>query len=1168
MKPVNLLLAILILAVTAQADESLPLRPDGSLQAWLTNGPFEIRTVGFGDLSDDAPLDEERAAPRSREEERNPGLAEEKSPWLYLSARDDGFTDLNAWYGWKTLITPEKVWYAKIVYACAELVADRNREAILSFGGNTITRIVLNGETVYHSLRECNAVRDNFSVPVTLKKGNNRLLIRTANSHRNHAVDFIDPLRFEWGFYCRLLDSRGKSPLAGVSQLVWTGKPVTNFALTPTFFYKKKRGGLVQKYLLEIHSGRLAKTRAVISIPYAQARFTLNDIAFGANQRELYLPAVEAPVKVPAALEMAGESLNQRVELKSLPRYELYFMPLTHMDIGYTNPQPVVIERQLQTLDQAVEKCAADSSFRWTIETMWLLENYRRARSEAAFARLIALIRAGRIAVSPIYSNPYTGWVSEAEMAASFRIAGEYKRCYGLDYFAAVYNDVPGQSWALPQYLRKAGVRFLADGINELFADYKFQKSLPKVFHWAGSSSDTLLLYLTEAYIEGARYGLEREPEATACRIWHRVHNLLRRDYPFTKILISGAYSDNSGIALTQYENALRWNNLYAWPRFVIATLDDFGRALCAENPALLETRRGDWTSDWDILYQGETRRMTGYRAVQNQLPGVELLAALSAAMHPETRTGAGEIDAVYEDLLGFSGHGSGLEYGFGSREENLYTDAVRDDHVRNAAQRARALRERLLYRLTAPKESFDSHGIMVYNTLSWERSAPVEIDFPATDTNDYAVIDLASGAEIPGHRSGERLSFVARELPGIGSRQFELVTRPAPAAPAAGPLTEKNRAAAGKERAHSQPEKGRSAPVQARGHAALPAASGPAIENEYYRISSTGKGIEILDAATGRPLMDPAAALPSFLPLRKRFQLNESFAPVAGWAGEPGIARNPVYEELSRGYTGALYRTITFRLWRGLNRIDIAVEIDLEALQKSEHTEEYGLAFAFNARGGEIRCETLGGLTTLEERFSGVGHTFFSIRRALGAETAEGTLLLASPDCRVFALDTLNNAGTVIANLVNNFPESWNRNEVNSGRLTFRFHLAAADAQQADIAAFGWEAAAEPLARRSWYTRAEPVQQYLTSSNPRVKILSLRPAGEENGRYELLLQNSDPEAGQVVTLQSALWLAGAAVTELDLLGCALGTVPVQTNAITLTLPAKGLMRIGIEKKP
>lgn len=85
--------------------------------------------------------------------------------------------------------------------------------------------------------------------------------------------------------------------------------------------------------------------------------------------------------------------------------------------------------------------------------------------------------------------------------------------------------------------------------------------------------------------------------------------------------------------------------------------------------------------------------------------PGSRSSSALSSALR-ETRTGAGEIDAVYEDLLSFSGHGSGLEYGLGSKEENLYTDAVRDDHVRNAAQRSRAMRERLLYRLTAPKES------------------------------------------------------------------------------------------------------------------------------------------------------------------------------------------------------------------------------------------------------------------------------------------------------------------------------------------------------------------------------------------------------------------------------------------------------------------------------
>ncbi|OPZ80329.1 MAG: hypothetical protein BWY77_01127 [bacterium ADurb.Bin431] len=102
---------------------------------------------------------------------------------------------------------------------------------------------------------------------------------------------------------------------------------------------------------------------------------------------------------------------------------------------------------------------------------------------------------------------------------------------------------------------------------------------------------------------------------------------------------------------------------------------------------------------------------------------------------------------------------------------------------------------------------------------------------------------------------------------------------------------------------------------------------------------------------------------------------------------------------------------------------------------------------------------------------------------------------------------------------------------------------------------------------RRSWFTRAEPIQQYLASSDPWIKIISLRPAGEENGRYELLLQNSDREASREMTLTSALWLGGATVTEQDLLGRSLRIIPVQQNAITLCLPANGLMRVSIEKQ-
>lgn len=1123
----TILLAILALSATALRGQELPLAADGTIPFWLTNGPFETRTIGFGDLSADGAIDEAAAQPRLGDRTINASSPQGETPWRGLSAGPEGYTDLLAFYGWQTLATTEKIWYARIIYAYAEIRSPQEQQATLHFGGNTITGITLNGAPLYESLHEVNSVRDNFSRPVLLRQGVNRLLLRIATTHRSHATAFWDPLRFEWGFYCRLT-SPANQPPAGLSLHLARQPLKADFVLTSTFFYREREGRMRQKYLLEITAPLPGLPEARFALPGLGEELALGSIAAGTTMHELWLPEPARPQQTRAVLAWQGRRLEKRVELRALPKYELYFMPLTHMDIGYTNPQPVVIERQLQTLDQVMEKCRADSAFRWTIETMWLLENYRQSRRAAAFDELLGLIKAGRIAVSPLSTNPYTGWVSEAEMAAAFRLAREYRQRYGLTFHTAVYNDVPGQSWALPQYLRQAGVQVLVDGINELFADYKFQKSLPKAFYWAGASPDTVLLYLTEAYVEGARYGLERDTTAISRRIWHRLNNLQRRGYPWTKILISGAFSDNSGIALNQYDNARRWNEHYAWPRFVIATLDDFGRALTAEiaatpaaGRAALPVIRGDWTSDWDILYQGETKRMIRYREVQNLLPGTEILTAIAAALQPLATTGAVEIDAIYASLLNFSGHGSGLEYGLGSREENLYTDAVREEYVDEAALRRRALAERALYRIAAPKESFDSQGVLVFNTLAWDRDLVVEIDFPVTDQTAYEVMDLAAGRKIPAHRQGERLTFIAAGVPGIGSKQFELVT------PAAAP-------------AGMDVQAGAASPAPA-GTARLAPAKEPGdsatIENRFYQVRISGGELQILDRRSGLPLLDPEAALPSFTPLRKRFQLGEDFLPVARPAAPPQVAVNPVWQEMSIRYDHPLFRTIRFRLWHEIDRIDIALEADLGGLDKTAHTEEYGLPFAFNPRGGEIRPETLGGLTGLADRFPGVGHNYFAIRRAIAVTAGPRTLLLASPDCRIFALDTLKGATTVIANLVNNFPDAWNRNEDTSGQVTFRFFLAVDGTTAADAAAFGWEAATAPLLRKSWFTRAEPLRRYLTNSNPRIKVLSLRPSAEESGRWELLLQNSEPASRQEVTLTSALFFSAARVQRLNLLG-------------------------------
>lgn len=1118
-------LVICTMWLSAHAGEKIPLHADGSIPVWLSNGPFEIRTIGFGDISDEKPLDGTALHPLPGTVEINQSVASKRTQWLYISPKDNGYTDFNEYYGWKTFNTSEKIWYAKIVYAFADVYAEREHNVQLLFGGNTITGLFLNDKLIYESKQEINATKDQFVKNVTLQQGHNRLLVKVVNSHRNHTVSFFDPIRYEWGFYLRVTGAQGEA-VADAAVLIDTKAVTPDFQLTPTLFYKKQDRGLQQKYFVEMQSSRLDKTDAALTIVHDKNSysFQLTGIRFGINQKEIYLPEAATAGKGKATLAWGSGKLNKKVALQPLPKYELYFMPTTHMDIGYTNPQPIVIERHLNTLDQVVAQCEADMNFKWTIETLWLLDNYRQSRSVPAFDKLINLIRSGRIAVSPLYTNPYTGWVSEAEMAASFRLAESYKRQYGIDYYGAVYNDVPGQSWALPQYLRQSGVHVLVDGINELFADYKYQKSLPKVFRWAGSSKDTVLLYLTEAYVEGSRYGLERDATATGYRIWHRIHNLLQRDYPLQKILISGAFTDNSGIALNQYQNALKWNQEYEYPRFVISTLNDFCRTLPQEDRSLFKTVRGDWTSDWDILYQGETRRMVKYRWVQNQLPGAEILAALSQALHPATTANPSGIDMIYDDLLHFSGHGSGMEYGLGSVAENVWTDAIREAYVHTAYLRTRALQEQMAHRLTVTKESFESQGVVVFNTLPWERSMAVEIAFPETEHHHYEVHDLGAGTKTPAHRSGDKLYFLAKAVPGIGSRQYELVT----------------------VQSESERKKDTSS----------------FIENEFYQITRTEKGWSIIDKRSGENILDPSASLPSLWPVRKRFQLSERFAVLTQSADGTEIEKNDAFEELAGRYQDDIFKGIKLRLWRGLDRIDLTVQVHLDGLQQTQYTEEYGIPFAFSAPSGEVVLETLGGITELADRFKAVGHDFFSIRRGLGVVTEASSYLIASPDCRIFAVDTSRSSPVVIANLLNNFPKSWNRNEDTSGTVEIRFFLAKRDRGEADIAAFGWEAAAEAVARKSWYSRSEPVQHYLQSSNKLVKILSLRPVGGESGGYELLLQNSSHAHPESVTLTSELFFRNAQAREIDFMGNVKKGIAVKAHAISLELGPNEIKRI------
>ncbi len=101
----------------------------------------------------------------------------------------DGFVDLNKIFGRKIN------WVT--AYARTTVTAPDERKAQIHIGSDDQAKVWLNGEEVFAYSESRSAAMDQNAIPVTLKAGENRILIKTC-----------DEIGF-WGFYLRLTDTDG-----------------------------------------------------------------------------------------------------------------------------------------------------------------------------------------------------------------------------------------------------------------------------------------------------------------------------------------------------------------------------------------------------------------------------------------------------------------------------------------------------------------------------------------------------------------------------------------------------------------------------------------------------------------------------------------------------------------------------------------------------------------------------------------------------------------------------------------------------------------------------------------------------------------------------------------------------------------------------------------------
>ena len=142
----------------------------------------------------------------------------------------------------------------------------------------------------------------------------------------------------------------------------------------------------------------------------------------------------------------------------------LHLLPHSHVDIGYSDPQPEVERKQWKNLRDAVELARKTASyppearFKWNVEGLWSVESYLKQASPEEREAFLAAVRNGTIALQANDTNILTGLATPEELRHWTAGSRRLRAAYGLEPGrTAMHSDIPGLSWTSVAALAEAG---------------------------------------------------------------------------------------------------------------------------------------------------------------------------------------------------------------------------------------------------------------------------------------------------------------------------------------------------------------------------------------------------------------------------------------------------------------------------------------------------------------------------------------------------------------------------------------------------------------------------------------------------------------------------------------------------------------------------------------
>ena len=545
---------------------------------------------------------------------------------------------------------------------------------------------------------------------------------------------------------------------------------------------------------------------------------------------DLWVPCVDEERQ--ASVEVDGQPIGS-VPLSPQRQWTVHIVHHSHLDIGYTDPQGVVLRHHLEYLDAALELCDAtdshddDSRFRWSVESILPAIRWLGARPEVQVTRFLDRVREGRIELTGLPFQLHTEACSEEELRRLLRFARDLRTAHGVRIESAMHTDVCGAVVGIVDALSDAGIRYLAAAHNWAGRSVPYLTggtALPRPFWWRSAAGRRLLVWYTDtahgmAYMEGNIVGLAENhdlvedvlpayldgvanryaPYGPEVFGWNGGMEAVadqRPPYPFDvlHLRVQGGHSDNAGPNPAPARIAERWNQTYEWPRLRTSTNNDFFSDIEERYGDELEEFTGDWTDWWADGMASGARPLGWTRRAQATLRSAESVHALADARSRVAETPADLFDDAYDEVALFDEHTWGAANPWDDHEDGTGSGQKqwtwKESLAIHAADHADDLLHSGVRRLGTALRSAGPDCIQVLNLGPGWRTDMVRAFIPASVValdHDVVLTEHRTGDQVPSEveevrpeeqptrPAGRWVRFLAHSVPCVGTARFDI---------------------------------------------------------------------------------------------------------------------------------------------------------------------------------------------------------------------------------------------------------------------------------------------------------------------------------------------------------------------------------------------------------